>query len=171
MKRIMATLLLALGCGGCFESDESLYQGVKPLQTLHPGLVTGRDKDGKLVSMTLAREKNGIYRWSGAGKEVYLLHFFPLEGGPPDMQIAEVKTCGKGLERCDSHPGVIYELVRLGPGKVEWRDPDCSKTFSKLSGVTVQLDSCKFTDRAGLEKALRAAAATPWKADASYLLH
>lgn len=81
MKRITTTLLLALCCGGCFGSDKSLYQDIEPLQPLHPGSVTSRDKDGRLISMTLAREKNGNYRLSGAGTKSgkgYLLRFFVL---------------------------------------------------------------------------------------------
>jgi hypothetical protein len=174
MKRITATLLLALCCCGCFSSDKSLYKGIKPLQPLHSGPVTSRDKNGKLISMTLAREANGNYRLTGAGKESgkgYLLRLFSLEGAPSDMLVVEVKNCENGFKRCGSNSVVIYELARLMPGKVEWRDPDCSKTFSKLSGIMVEIDSCKFSDRAALEKALRAAAAMPWKADGSYLLH
>lgn len=174
--RIAATVLATLLLAGCFGSDGSLYGGVTPLQPFQSGPVTSRDKDGKVSHLTLAQDANGVYRltFRDPGEDLgkgYRLRFFALDGAPSDMLVAEVKDCGADVKQCDSNSGWIYELVRKIPDSVEWRDPDCSKTFSKLSGVTVEIDSCKFSDRDSLEKALRVAASMPWKPDGSYLLH
>lgn len=171
MMRHAAALLLALCCGGCFGSDASLYGSARPLQPFHAGAVTARDKDGKESRMTLALDPGGVYRLTGSsGKDLgkgYRVRFFPLDGGGP--LVAEVKECNDGFKTCAASSGWIYELVRVTPGGAEWRDPDCSASFSKLSGVTVKIDSCSFSDPASLEKALRAAASMPWKADGAYL--
>jgi hypothetical protein len=174
MMRRAAALLLALLCGGCFGSDASVYDGVRPLQPFHAGQVTTRDKDGKMSRLTLAQDPGGFYRLTGSerGKDFgkgYRLRFFGLDG--TGLLVAEVKECNDGFKACAASTGWLYELVRVTPGGAEWRDPDCSKSFSKLSGVTVKIDSCSFSDRASLEKALRAAASMPWKADGAYLLH
>lgn len=184
MKRIAVTVLLALCCGGCFESDASLYQGVKPLQPLQAGPVTSRDKDGKSTRMALAKNANGSYRLTSRerGKDFgkgYLVRFFPLAGASAGILVAEVKDCESGFAKCESSSGWNYELVRLDPGKpagkvagkVEWRDPDCSKVMSKLAAITVETETCKFRDRVSLEKALGVAAAMPWQASGSYQFH
>jgi hypothetical protein len=175
MKRIAMVVLLALCCGGCFGSDASLYQGVKPLTPLHPGPVTSRDKDGKIGKFELSQDADDIYRLTvrDRGEDFgkgYRVRFFPLAGAPEDMLVAEVKDCGTNFQQCGSDSGWSYELVRLMSGKVEWRDPDCSTALSKLSGLHVQLDSCKFADRASLEKALQVVAQMPWQATGSYVL-
>ena len=69
------------------------------------------------------------------------------------MLVAQVEDCGR-LQAMRRQLGLDYELVRLMPGRAEWRDPDCAKALAKLSGVRVD-DSCKFADRASLEKALQ----------------
>jgi hypothetical protein len=177
MKRALIAAALGLFCAGCFQSDAALFAGVKPLQPFHAGPVTSRGKDGKTSAMTLTLDADGVYRLmpkkpaSGSG-DIVLLRFFPLTGAPPDLLVAEVRDCGdSGVKQCAGSKSFNYELLRILPDRVEWRDPDCSKTFSKLAGVAVTIDSCKFGDRASLEKALRVAAALPWQADGVYLLH
>ena len=175
MKRALVAAALGLFCAGCFQSDAELFAGVKPLQPFRSGPVTSRGKDGKTSAMTLTLDANGVYQLmpkkTGAG-DVVLLRFFPLAGAAPGLLVAEVRDCGdSGIKQCAGSKSFNYELVRALPEKVEWRDPDCSKTFSKLAGVAVTIDSCKFGDRPSLEKALRVAAAMPWQADGAYLLH
>lgn len=175
MKRIAMVMLSALCCSGCFGSETSLYQGVKPLTPLRPGPVTSRDKDGKVGKSQLAQDADGTYRLtvSDRGEDFgkgYRARLFPLADAPDGQLVAEVKDCGTDFQRCAAGSGWTYELVRLMPGKVEWRDPDCSTALSKLSGIHVQIDSCKFSDRASLEKALAVVAQTPWQATGTYTL-
>ena len=175
MKRIAVVVLSVLCCGGCFGSDTSLYQGVKALTPLHPGPVTSRDKDGKTGHFQLSQDADGTYRLMARDKGAdfgkgYRVRFFALGGAPADMLMAEVKDCGTDFQQCAAGSGWTYELVRLIAGKVEWRDPDCSTALSKLSGLHVQIDSCKFADRASLEKALAVVAQTPWQATGTYTL-
>ena len=176
MKRVLIVAATGLFCAGCFQSDAQLYAGVKPLTPFHSGPVTSRDKDGKTEAMTLALGADGVYRLAPkkpprGSADIVLLRFFPLAGAP-DLLVAEVRDCGdSSLARCAVGKSFNYELVRAQPDRAEWRDPDCSKTFSKLAGVAVTIDSCKFGDRASLEMALRVAAALPWQADGAYLLH
>jgi len=178
MKRI-AILLLVLGCAGCFGSDKPLYQGVTPLQPFQAGPVVSRDKDGKTAHFKLSQQADGSYDLVSTDKGTDLgsgerLRFFSPAGLPPGTLVAEVVNCNKDFKTCDANSGWLYELVRPASGdaagKTEWRDPDCSATFSKMAGVAVSIDTCKFADRASLEKALRVAAALPWKADGTYEL-
>jgi hypothetical protein len=177
MKRALIAVALGLFCAGCFQSDAALYAGVKPLQPFHAGPVTSRDKDGKMTAMTLTLGADGVYQLTpkkaaSGSADIVLLRFFPLAGTAPDQLVAEVRDCGdSGIKQCAGSKSFNYELARVLPDRVEWRDPDCSKTFSKLAGVAVTIDSCKFGDRVSLEKALRVAAAMPWQADGAYLLH
>jgi hypothetical protein len=177
MRTIFLVAALGLLTAGCFQSDGALYQGTKPLTPFASGTATSRDKDGKEVPMVLTRGKDGRYdlepKKAGPGSgDIVLLRFFPLTGAPQGILVAEVENCGSvDIKKCRVETNFSYELVRPLPGHVEWRDPDCSKTFSKLAGIAVKIDSCKFTDRASLEKALRVAAAMPWQADGAYQLH
>jgi hypothetical protein len=177
MKRALIVVAIGLFCAGCFQSDAQLFTGVKPLTPFHAGPVTSRDKDGKTTAMALTLGGDGVYRLvpkkpASGSADIVLLRFFPLIGAPPGLLVAEVRDCGdSGLAQCATGKSFNYELVRALPDRVEWRDPDCSKTFSKLAGVAVTIDSCKFSDRASLEKALRVAATLPWQADGAYLLH
>ena len=173
MKRALIVAAMGLFCAGCFQSDAALFAGLKPLTPFHSGPVTSRDKDGKMSAMTLTLDAGGVYRLTPkkAGGDIVLLRFFPLAGAP-DLLVAEVRDCGDtAIKQCAGSKSFNYELVRILPDRAEWHDPDCSKTFSKLAGLTVAIDSCKFGDRASLEKALRVAAALPWQADGAYLLH
>jgi hypothetical protein len=177
MRRAFFIAALGLLCAGCFESDNDLYQGTKPLQPFQSGPVTNRDKDGKTAPMMLTLEAGGVYRLTPekpapGSSDMILVRFFPLDGAPRGILVVEAKDCEKeSFKKCLSDKSYDYELVRVVPGGMEWRDPDCSKTFSKMAGVTVTIDSCKFDDRASLEKALRVAAALPWQTDGTYLLH
>jgi hypothetical protein len=175
MKRSAAIVLLALGCGGCFGSDTALYQGARPLTPLHAGPVTSRDKDGKVGHFQLSQDADGSYRLVARDKGAdfgkgYWLQFFALNGAPAGLLVTQVKDCGTDFKRCGAGSGWTYELVRLMPGRVEWRDPDCSAALSKLSGLRVSIDSCKFADRASLEKALLVVAQAPWQATGTYTL-
>jgi hypothetical protein len=176
MKRVLIVVAIGLLCAGCFQSDAALFAGVKPLTPFPSGPVTSRDKDGKTVAMTLTLGADGVYRLApkkpaSGSADIVLVRFFPLAGAP-DLLVAEVRDCGDGgLAQCASGKSFNYELVRALADRAEWRDPDCSKTFSKLAGMAVTIDSCKFGDRGSLEKALRVAAALPWQADGAYLLH
>jgi hypothetical protein len=173
MRRIAAVLLLGLRCGGCFESEKPLYTGVKPLQPFAAGEVIGRDKDGKTARMTLALSADGAYRLTSRGPgedrgKGDLVRFFALNGAPSGLLLAEVRECGSDFRQCASGTGWYYLLIRSAAGRVEWHIPDCSGALSRLAGITVESDSCKFRDRASLEKALGVAATLPWAVDGSY---
>jgi hypothetical protein len=175
MKPNAAILLLALACGGCFGSDTALYQGVRPLTPLHAGAVTSRDKDGKIGHFQLSQDSDGSYRLVAREKGAdfgkgYRMQFFALSGAPAGLVVAQVKDCGTDFKTCGTGSGWMYVLVRLAPGHAEWRDPDCSTALSKLSGLHVSIDSCKFADRDSLEKALRVVAQAPWQAAGAYTL-
>lgn len=170
MKRAFAVLALALLCAGCFESDKSLYQGTKPLTPFHAGGATSRDKDGKAHDFALGLDRDGTYRLAEKGKGgagTILVRFFAVSGLPAGMLLAETRSCGTGA-KCDG--GYVYELAKVQGKRVEWHDTDCSGAFSRLAGLSVQIGSCKFADRASLEKALRAVAGLPWKADGFYVV-
>ena len=169
MKRI-AALLLALCCGGCFQSGKPLYVGIKPLQPFQPGPITGHDKDKAQIRYAMTRGADGIYRLTqarparGEAREDMLAGFYAVSGLPSGMMVVETRACREG--RCDAN--YQYGLARMQGGHLEWRIPDCSAALSKLAGISVKTDTCEFSDRASLEKALRVAAALPWQPDGYY---
>jgi hypothetical protein len=175
MRRIACVVLLSLFCGGCFESDKPLYAGVKPVTPFAGGPVTSRDKDGKTIAMNLAKDADGSYRLTSREKgrdfgKGYRVLFFAVNGLPSGALLAAVKDCEADFKNCASGSW-SYLLVRPAADKVEWHEPDCSGTLSKLAGLQVESGSCKFADRASLDKAILAAGSLPWTADGAYLLH
>ena len=178
MKRI-AILLLGLGLGGCFESAGSLYGEQKPVFPFHDGTVITRDKDGKLGHFSLAR-RGDLYRFVITDKgedfgEGYDMRFFPLAGLAPDMLVFEAaevcKPADKACKPATAASPRFYGLARLTKTGAEQFNPVCAKdsVFAKLPGVTAKdYDTCDFTSRGALEKALLAMSRQPRKPDTVY---
>ena len=179
MTKRIAAVLLALGLGGCFESDGSLYDGAAALHPFQGGAVVSRAKDGKPGHLRLSSDGEG-YRFIITDKghdfgEGYRLRFFALPDGPAGTLVFEAtELCGAGDKTCKPVPAAslrYYGLVRpTGRGAEEF-NPVCGKTslFARLHGVTAKdYDTCHFTTRAALEKALLMLARQKPKADTVY---
>ena len=178
MKRI-ASVLLALGLGGCFESDGSLYDGVTVLHPFRDGAVVSRSKDDKPGHLALTSEADGAYRFVITDKEDfgegYRLRLFALPGAPAGIMAFEATELCKPADM-DCKPVTAtslryYGLVRATSRGAEQFNPVCKRTssFARLPGVTVKdYDTCHFTSRASLERALLTLARQEPKADTIY---
>ena len=178
MKRI-ASVLLALGLSACFESDGSLYDGATALHPFADGAVLSRGKDGKPGHLTLTSEADGAYRFVITDAqdfgEGYRMRFFALPGAPAGTTVFEAtELCKTGDKSCKPITAAslrYYGLARQSKAGVEEINPVCAKKspFARLPGVTAKdYDTCHFTTRAALEKALLMVAKKRPKADTVY---
>ena len=157
--------------GGCWQSEGSLYDGMKPATPLATGPVTetGTDELGKplLKHFALTRDTDGAYRLisTDTGEDDrgngFLIRLFALEGLPAGDYVYEAAA----LEHCDSHPGCDpvkprddrwYGLAHLMANSAGEIRPDCTKDILAIAPGRIkdQDGACAFTDRATLEQAL-----------------
>jgi hypothetical protein len=176
VARYALTLLVAPLLAGCFTSQISLYEGVKPLQPFRDGAVFTTANGDKSEHTTAHEVSPDAYRFvvegdekSSANQEPF--HFFALPGAPDGTMVVEWISNGY----CPSPKSAtdktcqfyVYDLWRLTHNKLGVTNPDCSKMkeVEKLPGVKVDGENCIFTRRATLERALRMVVAAHLKPD------
>jgi hypothetical protein len=180
-------LLACLLVAGCWQSEGSLYGGVKTVQPFAAGKVTSRDPGApkNRNHFLLTKESGGAYRLTNNDKassdfgDAVVLRFFVLPKDPPnslpkDVFVFEAVSDDKCRPGNMCHPMTAtserdYGLVRLTRTGAEVTSPDCDKATAKLPGLTASdYGTCTFTSRASLETALKAQARQGWKASIAY---
>jgi hypothetical protein len=165
---VFCVIAISLLAGGCWQSTGSLYGGTAPVQPFQPGAVTGTAPDGKVTHYSLTRA-GSAYRLIVTDKgdglgEGFELRFFALSGPQRYVFVYEavsLEHCN-GIRGCDpvkADDPRYYGLVRARMHGADEIRPDCKKDISVVSRFGVKPDrndACNFTDRATLEKSLRA---------------
>jgi len=105
--------------------------------------------------------------------DYFTLRFFALSGAPAGTLVFEATDpCKADDKKCTPQTAPrYYGLARATRRGAAMFNPECAKNdpLGKRPGVTVEeYGICDFTERAELEKALSALAATDWKASVTY---
>ena len=179
MKRMAALVACAL-LAGCWQSKGSLYGDRASLQPFREGRVesraAGRNANIGRARLTWRRDgyrlTNDDRRDSDFG-DYFTLRFFALSGAPAGTLVFEATDpCKADDKKCTPQTAPrYYGLARATRRGAAMFNPECAKNdpLGKRPGVTVEdYGICDFTERAELEKALSALAATDWKASVTY---
>ena len=169
---------LGLFCAGCFQSDAALYAGVKPLQPFHAG---PRHQPRQGWQDTAMISDAGRGRGLSADRpksrpQAPAISFFCVSfRWPGRRQICWWPKCAIAATRASNNvPGARASTMnwsRILPDRVEWRDPDCSKTFSQTCRRGGDNRFLQVRRSRVLGKGAARGRRMPWQADGAYLLH
>lgn len=187
MTKGMRVLVIAatLALGGCWESQHgALYPAdAKTVMPFRNGnlVATGSDKPD---NYTITAQRDASYLLIDAKKDDkgrdqgYHLRFLPIPGLPPGFYAYEaisINACDNKL-MCDAAAAMdarYYGLIQATMDGANDIRPDCKTDERFIDKTKVKIDDgvCIFPDRAGLESALRALAASGRKPDRLFRYH
>jgi hypothetical protein len=174
-------LLACLFLAGCWQSQHgALYGKIATVAPFRSGtlIATGGDKP---EGFTILARPDGGYSLIGAEKDEkglsdgFNLRFFAIPGLPKDLLAYEAVSISHCTSKfaCDAVAETddrYYGLMRPNRNGAAELRPDCQKDAAFIDKAKVKIDDgvCTFTDRATLETALRALAASNRKPDRIY---